>query len=202
MNTPMKPYQALFDLCRNPEIENDVREVNEILGFICVIAASPESRELQDWFPFLWTHGQDPSFSSERLAVDFASAVLQFYKSCVLNYQQLKPLILPTELWLNEQQEETAQGMAFASGYLAGFHHIEADWQTEQLAPGSEGGQLLQTTILLLSKMAAAESHEPQMQELFEQLPGLPEIVSSLPSLLTALGNYSAQVDINDEIQS
>lgn len=195
MNRSIKPYQALVELCQNPEIKNNTREVNEMLGFICVMAASPEPLELQDWFPYLWKQESEPSFSSETLAVDFGSAVLQFYENCLLNYQQVKPLILPGECWLNEYQQVTEQGIAFASGYLSGFHLTEESWQTLNLAPGSEPEQLLQTSMLLLSKMATPDSNDPQMQALFVQLPGMQEIISSLPSLLSALGHFSTVVD-------
>lgn len=187
----MKPYQAIFELGRLSEIKNDAREINEMLGFLCIIAASPEPLDMQDWFPYLWKQGKAPSFNSETLAVDFASAVLHFYENCLLNYQQSKPLILPIELWLNAQQEITEQGIAFACGFLAGFQHSEANWQNLNLLPGSESGQLLQTTILLLSKMAMPNSDEPQMQALFAQLPDMQEIVTALPQLLSALGKVS-----------
>ena len=198
MNRSIKPYQALVALCQNPEIKNSAREVNEMLGVICAMAASPEPLELQEWFPYLWKQESEPSFSSETLAVDFAQAVLQFYENCLLNYQQAKPLLLPTELWLNEYGEVSEQGIAFASGYLSGFHNSEESWQTLNLVPGSEPEQLLQTSMLLLSKMATPNSNDPQMQALFVQLPGMPEIVSSLSQLLGALGHFSAVADNNE----
>ena len=198
MNRAIKPYQALVELSQNPEIKNSAREVNEILGFICVMAASPEPLELQEWFSYLWLPGEDPSFSSETLAVDFAQAVLQFYDNCVLNYQQAKPLILPEECWLNDDQQVTEQGIAFASGYLSGFHHSEESWQKLNLIAGSEPEQLLQTSMLLLSKMANPDSHDPQMQALFVQLPGMQEIVRSLPQLLSVLGHFSVVADNNE----
>ena len=197
MNRSIKAYQALVTLCQNPEIKDNAREVNEMLGFISAIAASPEPLDLQQWFPYLWTQGE-PLFSHEALAVDFAGAALQFYEACLVNYQQAKPLLLATELWLDEYQEVTEQGIAFASGYLSGFHNTEESWQTLNLTPGSEPEQLLQTSMLLLSKMATPNSNDPQMQALFVQLPGMQEIVSSLPLLLSALGHFSIVVDDNE----
>ena len=198
MNRAITPYQALVELCLNSEIKDSAREVNEMLGFICVMAASPEPLELQEWFPFLWKQESEPSFSSETLAVDFAQAVLQFYENCLLNYQQAKPLILPTEMWLNEYGEVTEQGSAFASGYLSGFHSSEESWQTLNLVPGSEPEQLLQTSMLLLSKMATPNSNDPQMQALFMQLPSMQEIITSLPQLLGVLGHFSVVADNNE----
>lgn len=198
MNTAIKPYQALEEICQSPEIANAVREVNEMLGFICAVAASPQPLDLQEWFPSLWTQGSAPSLSSENLAVEFAAAVLQFYENCLLSSQHGQPLLLPTELWLDDARQVTEQGRAFACGYLTGFHHIEEIWQAQNVAPASEPEQLLQTTLLLLSKMAATSNTDPQMQALFVQLPSMQEIVSSLPPLLSALGNFSVQVAAND----
>ena len=197
MNTQPKAYQALVELGQIPEIKDNAREINEMLGFISVIAATPEPLDLQDWFPLLWAQGLAPSFSNETLASDFAAATLQFYEDCLVNYQQSTPLSLPAELWLNEYQQVTEQGIAFASGYLAGFHSTEDIWQSLNLIPGSEPEQLLQTTMLLLSKMATPNSNDPQMQALFVQLPGMDEIISSLPSLLSALGHFSVLVADN-----
>ena len=197
MKTKIHAYQALTELWQTPEIKNNAREINEMLGFISVIAASPEPLELQDWFPYLWAQGLSPTFSNEALAQAFAAAVLQYYESCIVNYQQATPLGLPAMQWLDEYQEVTDQGIAFASGYLAGFHSIEHCWQRLNLAAGSASEQLLQTTMLLLSKMATPNTSDPQMQALFVQLPDMPEIIHSLPSLLSALGNASLLVNDN-----
>ncbi|MCW8996437.1 MAG: UPF0149 family protein [Psychromonas sp.] len=195
MNRSVKPYQALVELGRIPEIRAKARTADEMLGIICVIAASPEPLELQDWFPQLWKQGSAPSFASETLAVDFASAALQFYENCLLNYQQSTPLILPVEQWLNEEQQVTDTGIAFASAYLSGFEHVKDGWQRLNVAPESEAAQLLQTTMLLLSKMATPDSNDQQMQALFRQLPDMQEIVAALPQLLSALGHFSVRFD-------
>jgi|GEM_PF-3246433 len=199
MTTAIKPYQALLELYRIPEIKEHARPFNEALGFICAISASPETLDLGDWFPLLSMQKKVSmqealSFSNEELARDFAAAVLHFYEHCLASYQQSAPLFLPAELWLNEGNEATAQGSEFASGYLSGFHHIEASWQGLNLAAESEPGQLLQTTALLLSKMAAGNNEDPQMQALFIQLPAMVKIINILPSLLSALGNFSVAV--------
>ncbi len=198
MQQKSKPYQALVELCQHPEIKNNAREVNEMLGVICVMAASPEPLELQQWFPCLWANEKEPSFSDEGLAVGFAAAVLQYYEHCLLHYQQAKPLLLPKQCWLNKDQQVTEQGRAFACGYLSGFHYNEVNWQALNWSPGSEPEQLLQTSMLLLSKMATPESNDPQMQALFAQLPDMPEIVASVAQLLAVLGNVSTRVNNDD----
>jgi len=196
MTTPIEPYQALLELHLIPEINEQARPFGEMAGFICAISASPETLDLADWFPLLMMQ-QAPSFSSEKIASDFAAAVLQFYDHCLVNFQQSVPLSLPLELWLTAENEITAQGIAFASGYLSGFHRMESAWQGLNLSPESESGQLLQTTVLLLSKMAAGKNQDPQMLELFMQLPAMAEIVSALPALLSALGHCAVAVSNN-----
>ncbi|WP_028862102.1 UPF0149 family protein [Psychromonas aquimarina] len=188
-----KAYQVLINVCEIPEIKKNARGCNEILGFISSIAAAPVQVEIEQWMPFLWAEDSAPSFSDEQTAVDFAAAVLQFYEQCLVCYQQLLPLPLPTEQWLDQELQVTAQGRLFAAGYLSAFHSIEAVWQSLDLQPGSEAEQLLQTSMLLLSKLAASDSDETQMQFLFSQLPDMPEIVDLLPALLSKLGHFSTQ---------
>ena len=193
MNKTVESYQALSELYLQTEINTNAKDFNEILGFICCIAASPQPLELADWFPHLWKKGS-PSFSHEAIANNFAAAILQFYEGCLNQYQQAAPLLLPTVLWLNESGRVTEQGSAFASGYLTGFNRTETIWQNTNLAMGSEPEQLLQTSLLLLSKMAMPDNADPQMQKLFVELPDMAEIISSLPALIGALGNFSVQV--------
>ena len=197
MKLPIKPYHALVDLCQLPEIKENAREVNEMLGFICAIAASPETLDLPDWLPDLWAQGL-PSFSNAALASDFAAATLQFYEYCLVNYHQSMPLSLPLVSWLDEYLQITDEGIAFASGYLAGFRRTEQFWKEINLISGSESEQLLHTTTLLLSKMATINSTDLQMQALFIQLPNMDEIINSLPLLLSAFGHAAAQINVND----
>ena len=189
MHSLLSPEQLLIEIYQHPEIQKNVREINEIQGFICALAALPEALELQDWFPCLWRPGREPLFSSEALAIDFASAVLPVYEHFLLSYQQRESLSVSSQLWLDEDCQLTKQGSAFASGYLSGFQYFEQRWQNLNLSDGSEVQQLLQTTLLLLTKMATPNSDDPQMQALFMDLPEMQEIVSALPQLLAALGH-------------
>ncbi len=188
-----KAYQMLINVCEIPEIKKNARECSEILGFITSIAAAPMQIEIEQWMPFLWAENAAPSFSDQQTAVDFATSTLQFYEHCLSSYQQSLPLSLPTDQWLDEDLQVTAQGRVFAAGYLSAFHSIEALWQSLDLPPGSEAEQLLQTSMLLLSKLASPDSGDAQMQFLFSQLPDMPEIVASLPALLSRLGHFSTQ---------
>lgn len=195
MNKQNFPYQALIALCEIAEIKKNALDADQMLGFICAISANPSQLELQDWLPCLWAEGRSPSFSNEQLAVEFATAGMQFYDACLTSYEQSIALTLPTQRWINESLEITAQGRGFAFGYLSGFQSVE---QNIEMAEEGKLEQLLQTTTLLLSKMTNSSNNDPQMLTLFNQLPEMDEIVSSLPLLLSTLGHYSLQANDHD----
>jgi len=195
MKKQSPPYQALVTLCEIAEIKNNAKDVDQILGFICAISATPAQLELQDWLPGLWAEGQTPSFSNEQLAVEFSTAGIQFYDTCLSSYQEPIALALPTQGWINESLEITEQGQSFAFGYLSAFQRVENIWQNTEMAKEGTLEQLLQTTTLLISKMANPAGDDPQMLAVFNQLPEMDEIVSSLPLLLSTLGHFSLQVN-------
>ena len=195
MNKQTSPYEALTSLCELAEIKNNVKDVDHMLGFICAISSAPIQLELQDWLPGLWADGQTPSFSNEQLAVEFATAGMQFYDACLSSYQEPIALTLPTQGWINESLEITEQGRHFAFGYLSGFQSVEDIWQNIAMAKEGSLEQLLQTSTLLISKMADPAGDDPQMLAVFNQLPEMDEIISSLPLLLSTLGHFSLQVN-------
>ncbi|MEH6454128.1 MAG: YecA family protein [Psychromonas sp.] len=160
MTTPA--YAKIVALCKNTEINENVKDVHEILG------------------------------------IDFATAVLAFNDDCLVNFQQATALLLPTAQWLDQFAQITEQGQNFAVGYLSGFHRIEDSWNTMEIESGSDFEQILQTTTLLLSKLANPNTDDLEMQNLFEQLPDFNEIVASLPMLVSTLGFFALQVK-NDE---
>lgn len=192
MNTPT--YTKIEALYKNTEINDNVKDLHEILGFICAISCAPTALELQDWLPQLWKKGVPPTFSQQQLAVDFATAVLQFNDDCLAHFEQATTLLLPTEQWIDQSAQITEQGQYFAIGYLSGFHCIEDSWNNTEIESGSDFEQVLQTTTLLLSKIANPDTDDPEMQNLFEQLPEFNEIVTSLPMLISTLGFFSLQV--------
>ncbi|ABM03142.1 yecA family protein [Psychromonas ingrahamii 37] len=195
MNKQTSPYQALVALCEIAEIKKNALDVDQMLGFICAISASPTQLDLQDWLPCLWAEGLMPSFSNEQLAVEFATACMQFYDACLTGYQQSIALVLPTQRWINESLEITEQGSRFASGYLSGFQSIE---QNIEIVKEGTLEQLLQTATLLLSKITNPSGDNLEMLTLFNQLPEVDEIVSSLPLLLGTLGHFSLQANYHD----
>lgn len=195
MNKQRFPYQALVELGGIEEIKNNALDADQMLGVICAISAAPTQLELQDWLPCLWAEDQTPSFSNEPLAVEFATACMQFYNACLTSYQQSTALRLPTQKWINESLEITEQGRSFALGYLSFFQSVEPN---TGIAQETALEQLSQTTTLLLSKMSNPDNNDPQMSALFNQLPEMDEIVSSLPLLLSTLGHFSLQENKHD----
>lgn len=181
------PYKDLFDICNDQEIQNLIREKNEILGFITLISAAPIEMELQDWLPFLASDGS-LSFSDERLATDFAHAVLEYYNFCTEQYKNERELSLPTEYWIDDYNEVTDQGISFATGYLSAFNTFEDIWQSQESNKELNIEDLIQTIMLLLSKMATPNVTDPQMKELFSQMPDFKSILTLLPSILSKLG--------------
>ena len=75
------------------------------------------------------------------------------------------------------------------------FNMLRKFWQTIEMTEEGTLAQLLQTTTLLLSKMAESGDDQPQMLAVYNQLPEMDEIVSSLPLLLSTLGHFSLQVN-------
>lgn len=193
MNKQSSPYQSLVTLCETAEINKNAKDADQILGFICAISAAPIQLELQDWLPGLWADGQTPSFSNEQLAVEFATAAMQFHDACLSSYQEPIALALPTQGWINESLQITEQGRHFAFGYLSGFQSVEDIWLNIGMAKEGALEQLLQTSTLLISKMANPAGDDPQMLAVFDQLPEMDEIVASLPLLLSTLGHFSLQ---------
>jgi len=194
MNDMTSPYQALIAVFLNDEVKDNVRDINEVLGFISAISASPEPLELQSWLPQLWELESDPTFSHEDLAANFANAVIRFYEHCILSYQENEPLILPIEGWLDNDLMFTEQGSKFAEGYLLGFEIIEPTWQKLSLKEDSEEANLLQTMTWLISKMASPFDNEAEVQALFDQLHSPQDIINLLPILLCGFGYMSVRI--------
>lgn len=194
MNDMTFPYQSLIDVFLNDEVKDNVRDINEVLGFISAISASPEPLELQSWLPHLWELESDPTFSNEDLAADFANAAIRFYDHCILSYQENEPLILPSDMWLDTDLRFTEQGNKFAEGYLLGFEIIEPTWQKLTLKEDSEEANLLQTMTWLISKMASPYDNEPEVQALFDQLHSPQDIINLLPILLCGFGYMSVRI--------
>ncbi|WP_354624923.1 UPF0149 family protein [Psychromonas sp. MME2] len=196
MNSHQQLYPLLTALFEHQEIQENGRDLHEVIGFLYAITALPEEVELQLWLPMLWQQDKAFNFTSEALANEFATTILTAYQACLEQYQSQQPLaLMMRDTWLDENKQITAAGMAFATGYLRAFQYAEEVWGQLSEESGAEFAQIVQTTMLLLSKMAHVKTEDVAMRELFMQLPSMHEIVDSLPMLLTAMGRFSGQGD-------
>ena len=199
MTNSTNPFEPLMEIYQHEEVKKTIRSAHELVGFLCCIAASPKPLALDKWFPNLWKDGIDPSFADEMLAVDFATAALASYECCLFSYREFSHLFLPTNDWIDTDANPTEQASLFAAGYLSAFTLTESHWQNLNLTPDSNTDKLLQTTMLLLSKMASPNTIDPEMKALFDELPDMPDIIDILAQLLTTLGNVSVSIDDDDE---
>ncbi len=189
----MQSIKTLQTICAQSEVAQCTRDNAEIVGVICAIAAAPDEFDLADWLPLLAADGQALSFAQEQSATEFANAVIAcFQKFCeVFN----SAITLDISILLTIDQDKPSESCTeFAKGFLTAFNSTEQSWQTLQLEEGSEQDQMLQTTLLLLNKLAAPDEQDLQLQALYKQLPSYQECINSLPLLLTHLGHFSQQV--------
>lgn len=160
------------------------------LGFICSVQAIPEIVDLEQWLAYLWQKGDDISFENELQAADFANNVLKLVAELQRLYEQAIPLnALDCDSWIGRDQTLSNDARYFSAGFLAAIELFNAQWL--MLEDDPEAQNLLQTTILLLTKMAPSETIDPALIEIFEQLPDVAEIVKILPQLISNLA-YSA----------
>lgn len=169
------------------------------LGFICNVQALPELVDLELWLPYLWLEKTALSFDNEQQATQYATQVLGLVEELRSSYQQAIPLTgLQVENWLDEQQQATTQASEFCLGYIAAIEAFNEHWAVLDAHPDVQN--ILQTTILLLSKLTPAEQCEESLQAVFAQLPEPVEIVGIIPKLLTNLA-FSA-THINQQLDS
>jgi len=168
------------------------------LGFICSVQALPEQVDLEQWLAYLWLDGVDISFDNEQQATEYAKNVLKLVSEIQNLYQHAMPLNdLNCNQWLSEQQILSNEASQFSAGFLAAIEHFNTQWAAVDEQPNTQN--MLQTTILLLSKLAAAENIDQQRLALFEQLPDPVEILQILPQLLSNLAYSAAQNAQSDQ---
>ena len=169
------------------------------LGFICSVQAVPELVDLQEWLPLLWQDGANISFDNEKQATEYAQTIFNIANNIQSLYQQSMPLQdLECEKWLDCDHNINAKGAQFAAGYLAAIELFNAQWSV--IDDEVETQNLLQTVILLLSKLAPSKEIDENLSAIFEQLPTPAEIVEILPLLLTNLAVSAAQ-NVENEAQ-
>lgn len=162
------------------------------LGFICSVQALPEMVDLEQWLSYLWLDGVDISFDDEEQATEYAKKVLTLVSDIQKLYQQAIPLDdLNSQQWLTQENVLTDDAIAFASGFLVAIELFSAQWTSIEQDANTQN--ILQTTILLLSKLAPAENIDAQHKALLAQLPEPVEILRILPQLLSNLAYTAAQ---------
>ena len=170
------------------------------LGFICSIQALPEMVELEQWLSYLWLEGVDISFDGEEQASEYAKKVLNLVAEIQQMYQQAIPLEgLNSQQWLTQENVLTDDAIAFASGFLVAIELFSDQWTSVEQDVNTQN--ILQTTILLLSKLAPAENIDKQHKELLAQLPEPIEILRILPQLLSNLA-YTAGHSTAQNVQA
>ena len=170
------------------------------LGFICSVQALPEMVELEQWLSYLWLEGVDISFDGEEQASEYAKKVLNLVAEIQQMYQQAIPLEgLNSQQWLTQENALTDDAIAFASGFLVAIELFSDQWTSVEQDVNTQN--ILQTTILLLSKLAPAENIDKQHKELLAQLPEPIEILRILPQLLSNLA-YTAGHSTAQNVQA
>jgi len=167
------------------------------LGFICSVQALPELIDLEQWLGYLWQEGADMTFENQQQAADFANNVLKLVAELQSLYQQAIPLNgLNCKTWIDNEQILSVNAVQFSAGFLAAIELFNSHWLGLEDQP--EAQNLLQTTILLLSKLAPAEDVDQTLLDLFQQLPETDEILQILPQLLSNLAYSAASISSSD----
>ena len=159
------------------------------LGFMCNVQALPELIDLERWLAYLWCNGK-VSFENESQAIEYAQTVLSLTADIANLYENAVPLdLLDCTQWVNEKDIVSENAINFATGFLAAVEVFDKEWA--EIEKNETAQNMLQTTILLLTKLTKNEHTPPELLALFEQLPENAEILKILPSLISNLA-YSA----------
>jgi len=159
------------------------------LGFMCSVQAIPELVDLEEWLFYLWRDG-NISFDDQAQATEYAQHILRLTTHINERYEQALPLTeLHCEHWLTETSTAANE---FSAGFLAAIDVFNTRWLAVDADPNAQN--LLQTSILLLSKLAPADQVAAETATLFEQLPDASEILAILPTLISQLAYTASQL--------
>jgi len=185
------PFINFTDFNKNHPLVAHLQPAYYQLGFICSVQAVPEIIDLEKWLVYLWRDGVI-SFDNEQQATEYAQVVLKIVTEIDNLYEQARPLEqLNCMNWLSEQQLLNEEAILFASGFLSAVEVFNNEWL---LVEGDELVQnLLQTTVLLMTKLTKDDNTPTDLLDLFEQLPNIEEILKILPSLMSNLAFNASQ---------
>ncbi|MDN2662011.1 UPF0149 family protein [Psychromonas sp. 14N.309.X.WAT.B.A12] len=198
---PDNQKKVLFDFIELNGQLNSIKGLHTSyyqIGFICSVQALPELLDLEQWLSYLWKSNAEMSFDNEQQATDYAQRVIALTNEIQTAYQEAIPLNgLQCHDWLTPDKQLSEQAIQFASGFLAAVEIFNEQWTTVEGDSNSEN--ILQTTILLLTKLAPPDANDPQFLAIVDQLPKYHEILAILPQLLSNLAYSAAQNLVFDE---
>ena len=184
-------FMSFIDFNKNNPLVEHLQPAYYQLGFICSVQAVPELIDLEKWLVYLW-RDDVISFDNEKQATEYAQVVLTMLAEIDSLYEQAKPLDqLNCMNWLGEQNLLSENAILFASGFLAAIEIFNAEWL--QVESDKSVQNLLQTTVLLITKLTKNENTPPELLDIFKQLPEVEEILKILPSLMSNLAYSAAQ---------
>ena len=184
-------FMSFIDFNKNNPLVEHLQPAYYQLGFICSVQAVPELIDLEKWLVYLW-RDDVISFDNEKQATEYAQVVLTMLTEIDSLYEQAKPLDqLNCMNWLGEQNLLSENAILFASGFLAAIEIFNVEWL--QVESDKSVQNLLQTTVLLITKLTKNENTPPELLDLFKQLPEVEEILKILPSLMSNLAYSAAQ---------
>jgi uncharacterized protein len=119
--------------------------LEELDGFFCALACSPEDVEPEDYFPPLWgtVEEADELFADLKAAQEFIGLVTRYYGELVLRLEaeeDFEPLLLA-----NESGE--VLGVDWAWGFVRGMRFEPDVWRT--LFDDEQDGELLLPVLML-----------------------------------------------------
>ncbi|RBW47876.1 hypothetical protein DS885_00795 [Psychromonas sp. B3M02] len=198
---PDNQKMALFDFIELNGQFNSIKGLHTSyyqIGFMCSVQALPELLDLDQWLSYLWQADAEMTFDNEQQATNYAQKVLALSNEIQASYQEAIPLNgLQCHDWLTPDKQLTEQAVQFASGFLAAIEVFSEQWESVEGDSNSEN--ILQTTILLLTKLAPVDANDPQFLAIVDQLPEYHEILAILPQLLSNLAYSAAQNLVFDE---
>lgn len=191
-------FKSFIEFNTNHPLKKHFMPTYYQLGFICSVQALPEHIDLELWLAFLWQGDVAMTFASEEQATEYAENVLRLVEVLQLSYQQALPLTaMNSKGWIDDNKIVSDNGKEFCAGFIRAIEVFNEHWLILDQEP--EAQNILQTVILLLSKIAPTENCEESLIAIFDQLPSATEIVEILPKLISNLAYTSSQINISDE---
>ena len=164
----------------------------EIAGIIMGVTAAPIDSTVDEWMPMIFSSEAQPNFKTSSLAVDFATAAIEFFNACKVCYQNaVSPIPVFTFPSLQDENE-------FADALTHGITEFDEEWDAifttdDSEEPCEEFGVHF-TLLLLLQKLGISEENESaDFVASLKDLPDQTEIKEAIPALIAQLGFIGSQ---------